>query len=79
MNFREFNAKYLEPGSLWFMVIGVVALCQPWIAVLHAYSVLITLVGIIGFNIASHIPPPDKAEDEEEVAPGMSAPGDHHG
>lgn len=79
MNFREFNAKYFEPGSLWFMVIGVVALCQPWIAVLHAYSVIITLIGIVGFNIASHVPPPDRATDEDAPAPGAAA-GEHpHG
>ena len=34
MNFREFNVRILEPGSMWLMVIGVVALCQPWIQVL---------------------------------------------
>ena len=63
MNFRSFNAKYLEPGSMWLMIIGVVSLCQPWIAVLHAYSVTIALIGLIGFNVAAHVRPPDVRED----------------
>jgi len=62
MTFREFNAKYLEPGSIWLMVIGVISLCQPWIQLLHTYSVAITLLGLIGFNIAAHIAPPDKKD-----------------
>jgi hypothetical protein len=65
MTFREFNAKYLEPGSLVAMVVGVICLCQPWVAVLHQYSVLITLAGIIAFNVASHIAPPEPKKDEQ--------------
>jgi hypothetical protein len=69
MTFREFNAKYLGPGSLWFMVIGVVCLCQPWVAFLHTWSVLITLIGLIGFNVAAHVPAPvQKIEDDEADA-----------
>eukprot|EP01035_Chromulina_nebulosa_P013527 gene13527-17965_t len=44
------------------MVIGVISLCQPWIQLLHTYSVAITLLGLIGFNIAAHIAPPDKKD-----------------
>jgi hypothetical protein len=82
MNLRVFNARFLEPASLWVMVIGVVALCQPWIAVLHAYSVLITLIGLIGFNIAAHIPAPEPEQDDDELAPGASVglrEGQRHG
>ena len=78
MNIREFNAKYLEPGAITLMVAGVIFLCQPWIAVLHQYSVLITLAGIIAFNVAVHIPAPERAEDEDagsETAPGGSSHG----
>lgn len=64
MNFREFNVRILEPGSMWLMVIGVVALCQPWIQVLHAYSVGITLLGLIGFNVSAHVPPPDRKDEQ---------------
>lgn len=63
MNFRQFNARYLEPGSMWMMILGVVALCQPWVEVLHTYSVTITLLGLIGFNIAAHVPPPELGRD----------------
>ena len=66
MTLREFNARYLERAAMSLMVIGVVALCQPWIMVLHQYSVLITLIGLIAFNIAAHIPPPEaKAAPEQ--------------
>jgi hypothetical protein len=65
MNIRQFNAKYLEPGALAAMVIGVICLCQPWVAVLHQYSVLITLIGIIVFNIAAHIAPPEPEKDDQ--------------
>jgi len=33
--------------------------------VLHQYSVLITLAGIIAFNVASHIAPPEPKKDEQ--------------
>ena len=35
------------------MVLGIVALCQPWIMLLHSYGVTIILIGLIGFNISS--------------------------
>jgi hypothetical protein len=60
MNFRIFNARFLEPGSILLMTFGIIALCQPWIEVLHLYSVAIMLLGLIGFNVAAHVPPPDK-------------------
>jgi hypothetical protein len=62
MSFRTLSNKYLEPGSMWLMVLGIVALCQPWIQVLHAYGVTITLVGLIGFSVFSKIKP--MPEDE---------------
>ena len=57
MKFRTLSNKYLEPGSMWLMVLGIVALCQPWIQVLHSYGVTITLVGLIGFSVFSKIKP----------------------
>ncbi len=59
MNLRLFNQRFLEPGSMWLMILGIIALCQPWVEVLHQWSVTITLVGLIGFNIAVHIPAPE--------------------
>jgi len=58
MTFREIGAKYLEPASIWTMVLGIVALCQPLNLTLHRYGVAIVLLGLIGFNIFSKIKPP---------------------
>lgn len=57
MSFREVSAKYLEPFSMVLMIVGIVALCQPWIEILHRYGVTITLAGLIGFVVFSHIRP----------------------
>ena len=65
MTFRTFIMRASEPASIWLMVIGVVALCQPWLSVLHIYATTITLVGIVGFNIAAHLPPADAAKDDD--------------
>lgn len=62
MSFREICAKYVEPGSMALMVIGIVALCQPWHLGLHSWGVTIILVGLIGFNVAAHVPAPEKKE-----------------
>jgi len=57
MTFRQLSAKYLEPGFMWLMVLGIAALCQPWNQTLHVYGVTITLVGLVGFSIFSKIKP----------------------
>jgi hypothetical protein len=62
MSFRAINQKYLEPGSQVLMVLGIVALCQPWNLLLHSYGLTIILVGLIGFNITSKIAPDEQAE-----------------
>ena len=57
MSFRELNRRYLEPGSMWVMIFGIVALCQPWNFFLHRYGVTIIIIGLIAFLITSHIGP----------------------
>ncbi len=57
MSFREMSVKYFEPASIWTMVFGIVALCQPINLTLHSYGVTIILIGLIGFNIFSKIKP----------------------
>jgi hypothetical protein len=57
MTFPQMSARYLEPASQWIMIFGIVALCQPWIEVLHRYGVTIILVGLVGFLIFSHVSP----------------------
>ncbi len=70
MNIRVFNQRFLEPGSQWLMILGIIFLCQPWVEILHQYSVTIMLIGLIGFNFAVHIPPPETTViDEDETAP----------
>jgi len=58
--FRTISSKYLEPLSMYTMVFGIVALCQPWSQMLHVYGVTIMLVGLIGFSVFSKIRPLDE-------------------
>jgi hypothetical protein len=57
MGFKQLSAGVLEPASMWTMIFGIVALCQPWSEFLHRYGVTIILVGLVGFIIFSHIKP----------------------
>ena len=57
MSFREMSVKYFEPASIWAMVMGIIALCQPFNLTLHSYGVTIILIGLIGFNVFSKIKP----------------------
>jgi hypothetical protein len=66
MNFRELSARVLEPLSMYTMIVGIVALCQPWVEVLHRYGVAIMLLGLIGFSVFSKIKPLPK-EDRDDV------------
>ena len=81
--FRRFNARVLEPGSMAFMLLGILFLCQPWVEFLHQYSVLVMLIGLIGFNVAVHIPPPDgpevDADDTGPVSISAAVKGNPHG
>lgn len=70
MSFRAINQKYLEPGSQVLMVLGIVALCQPWNMLLHSYGLTIILVGLIGFNITSKIAPEEGAATGQVRNPG---------
>ena len=65
MGVRELSARFIEPLSMWTMVVGILALCQPWSELLHRYGVTITLVGLVGFSVFSHVKPasgPDRRE-----------------
>jgi hypothetical protein len=62
VNFRQVSARYIEPASQWVMVLGIVCLLQPWNLFLHRYGVTITLVGLVGFIVFSHIKPGDGEE-----------------
>jgi len=60
MNLRVFNQRFLEPGAQLLMIVGIISLCQPWVEVLHQWSVAIMLLGLVGFNVAVHIPAPEQ-------------------
>jgi hypothetical protein len=62
MSFKQVSARYLEPISQWLMILGIVALCQPWSLTLHSYGVTIILVGLVGFSIFSKIRPGPEEE-----------------
>ena len=70
MNLRVFNQRFLEPGAMWLMILGIVFLCQPWVPFLHQWSVTVMLIGLVGFNVAVHIPPPEPTKvDEDDTGP----------
>ena len=57
MSFRQMSVKYFEPASIWIMVLGIVALCQPINLALHSFGLTIILIGLVGFNVFSKIKP----------------------
>ena len=57
MTFPQISVRYLEPLSMWTMILGMIALLQPWSLFFHRYGVTIILVGLVGFLIFSHIRP----------------------
>lgn len=67
MTFRALNQKYLEPGSQFLMIFGIIALCQPWNLFLHRYGLTMTLVGLIAFMVTTKIPR-DEQRDEGSLS-----------
>lgn len=67
MSFRETNQRLLIPLAQSTMIFGIVALCQPWVEVLHRYGLTIILVGLVSFMVTTKIAPPKppKAEHPE--------------
>ena len=63
MNFRALNQKYLEPGSQYLMIFGIIALCQPWNLFLHRYGMTMTLVGLIAFMVTTKIPREEQPDE----------------
>jgi hypothetical protein len=67
MSFREMNRRYFEPASQIAMILGLIFLCQPWVAFLHRYGLTVIILGLVAFMVASKIPAPrEEAEEEEE-------------
>ena len=67
MTFRAINEKYLEPLAQFLMILGIVALCQPWNMFLHRYGLTITLIGLVGFMITTKIPRDEKTDENAET------------
>ena len=49
------NPRRLEMIFQWIMVLGIIALLQPWNLFLHRYGVTIILIGLVGFSVFIHI------------------------
>ena len=64
MSFRAFNQRWLHPAMQTLMILGIVALCQPWNLFLHRYGVTMIIIGLVGFMITGKIPPEQKPEEE---------------
>jgi len=64
MSFRKTNQQVLIPAAQALMILGIVALCQPWVEILHRYGVTLTLIGLVGFMVTTKIPAPVKGADE---------------
>ena len=48
------------------MVLGIIALCQPWNMVLHRYGLTITIVGLLTFMFTGWFGKPEGASDETD-------------
>ena len=62
-------ARQLEFASMALMLLGIVALCQPWSLFWHRYSVLMIILGLLAFNVFSRLKSPPA-----ESAPPQAAP-----
>ncbi len=62
MSFRALNQRWLIPIAQTVMILGIVALCQPWVEVLHRYGMTIIIVGLVSFMITTKIPAPEATE-----------------
>jgi len=57
------------------MVLGIVALCQPWNLFLHRYGLTITIVGLLTFMFTNWFGKPDQPEVDSDAVFDVS---DHH-
>jgi hypothetical protein len=57
------------------MVLGIVALCQPWNLFLHRYGVAIILVGLVTFLCTNWFGKPAVENDDNDAVFDVS---DHH-
>jgi disulfide bond formation protein DsbB len=55
------------------MVLGIIALCQPWNLFLHRYGLTIIIVGLLTFMFTGWFGAPEPKADEKPKGEG------HHG
>jgi hypothetical protein len=53
--FKSLGPRRIEAICQWVMVLGIIALVQPWNFWLHRYGVTIILIGLAGFIVFSHV------------------------
>jgi hypothetical protein len=57
------------------MVLGIIALCQPWNLFLHRYGLTVIIVGLLTFMFTGWFGKPDQKTEGTEGAFDVS---DHH-
>jgi hypothetical protein len=57
------------------MVLGIVALCQPWSLLLHRYGLTVVIAGLLTFMFTGWFGKPDAAREDTDGAFDVS---DHH-
>ena len=70
-------ARQGELASMVLMLLGIVALCQPWSLLLHQFSVVTIIAGLIAFNVVSRMSAPAPADAVAPAAPADPAAGRH--
>ena len=50
------------------MVLGIVALCQPWSLFLHRYGLTVVIVGLLTFMFTGWFGKPDSEHEEADGA-----------
>lgn len=58
------------------MVLGIIALCQPWHNFLHRYGVTIILVGLVTFMFTNWFGA-KVVPDDDETSPGQASGKGH--
>jgi hypothetical protein len=70
------SSAKLQRAAEIVMVLGIVALCQPWNLFLHRYGVTIILIGLLTFMFTNWFGKPAAAREEE--MDGVFDVSDHH-
>ncbi|MBX3584056.1 MAG: hypothetical protein KF810_19380 [Rhizobiaceae bacterium] len=69
------DSARLQRAAEIVMVLGIIALCQPWNLFLHRYGVTIILIGLVTFLCTNWF---GGKADEEEHTDGVFDVSDHH-